>query len=261
MADWKEDFDYPKGGEGSPQAARAAFGEPEPWMRWESRDHTHREGGYGGFHFQDKDKPFVLHGGGFDDAVKYIGTYVSICPGGMPFLDENYILESLSGIKNLTEFAVFPDYVNLVKKSTGKKRKCLLYPTAWIDDLIPSEELRFAEHFKEYQRNMKELKEKADQTGYKIISENGEAGHLIAKIIEKNGYKVKINILFQGKGDGGREMFYGSYDIVFSIPDEIKPYADEIETSQLSLITFPVWLKSNDGYMILKNGLYLKRDP
>jgi len=53
-------------------------------------------------------------------------------------------------------------------------------------------------------------------------------------------------------------MLQGSYDISFSIPDEIRPYVDEIETSQLSLITFPAWLKSNDGYMILKKRPLLK---
>jgi len=261
MAEWKEDFDYPKGGEGSPQAARAAFGDPEPWMRWESGDHTHSGGAYGGFHFQDTERPFILHGGGFNDVVKYIGTYVSICPGGMPFLGEDTVLESLSGIKNRIGFGVFPEYVNLVKKSTDEKRKCRLYPTDWFDNLIFSEETQSHELFADYQKRREDLKKEAVQTGYQIISENGDSDQFLAKIIEKNDHKVKINVQFQGKGYGGLEMFYGSYDIGFSIPDEIKPYADEIETSQLSLITFPVWLKSNKGYMILKNGLYLKRDP
>jgi len=254
MPERAEDQYYPNAGAGTPQAAREAFGEPELWMEWIENPYTAGGGGsYNGFHFQDKEKPFVLYGGGFDDESRYIGRYVSICLGGMPFIDETYILEGFYGDKNFIDFRAFPNHMFLSKKHGSEKLECLLYPTNWYDDLVDSERIKEDEYFRKYQYVLNLLKQKSKNMGYKIIVKTVEQDHIFAKITDKNNDYVKINFLLYGEGIDFAEEIRNIYDITFSIPDEVRPFYDEI--------TFPLWDRYGDGYMILKNGLYLKRDP
>jgi len=225
MPERAEDQYYPNAGAGSPQAAREAFGEPEPWMEWVGRHDTAGGGGdYRGFHFQDKEKSFVLHGGGFDDEARYIGKYVSICPGGMPFIDETYILEGIYGNKHFINFGNFPNHMFLSKKHDPEKLECLLYPTNWYGGFTASEELKRNENFINYQAVINRLREKAKQKGYNIINEPGNRDHMMARIIKKNYEYIEMRALLYGKGFDFTEDLRNIYNITFSIPEEVRPF-------------------------------------
>lgn len=268
MTDFPEDEHYqgPPGlgprDHGSPQAARAAFGPPAPWMRWgETGDFQGSVGAYAGLRQQDAERPYIFAGGGFNSWYAFTGNYTFVCSQGTltPNLRPENVYDMESPPRPATfMFPAVPASVD-VRRNGEVDASCRIFPADLYSRLRVS-----PDSLEEFQKNMIEWKERCAALdalplpmGMDTPSRN--CFRLKGRSTSSDGVEV-YSLDIAAIGHEGRWLDpndMSSRTVEFEVPEIVRPFFSGLSPED---IDYSASFRDGGNHMmlILKNGNYLR---